>query len=90
MRACSCSLALVLAQRCGLQLEPLLRGEYVGHAAAHLLQGLHLLLVGEIERFVRALGRRENVIQLLLHNIRHPLENAHVEFLLKNSDRTVA
>jgi len=55
-----------LAQLGRLQLQPLLRGERLGHVAAHLLQRLQLPLVGQVERLGRILGPVEEGVQLLL------------------------
>ena len=57
-------LVRLLLQLLDLELEALAGGGDVGHAAAHLLQHLQLLLVGVVEGLARVLGPVERLVRL--------------------------
>ena len=64
----------LLLQPLGLQLDPLARRGHVRHAAAHLLQLLELLLVGEVQRVARVLHLVQRLVGLGSEDVRDPTE----------------
>ncbi len=66
----------LLLQPLGLQLDPLAGRGHVGHAPAHLLQLLELLLVGEVQRVARVLHLVQGLVGLGPEDVAYPTERA--------------
>ncbi len=70
-------LGALLLELGDLQLETLAAGGHVGHAAAHLLQQLELLLVGVVQRLARVLRLVQGLVRLGLEDQGEALPEAH-------------
>ena len=66
----------LLLQSLGLELNALARRGNVGHAPAHLLQLLELLLVGEVQRVTRILHLVQGLVGLGPEDVANPTERA--------------